>query len=92
MHPKKTAPAINCLAVHIRPTGRINPSDALAAALTNYEDDAGTKFNALCEIEWKQTITDYFGTHTPHEDTDDLNLVSSSKTFLVTIERDLVAN
>jgi hypothetical protein len=67
-------------------------SDALAAALTNYEDDAGTKFNALCEIEWKQTITDYFGTHTPHEDTDDLNLVSSSKTFLVTIERDLVAN
>jgi len=58
-------------------------SDALASALSNYESDAGTKFNALCEIEWKQTMEHFFGST-------DLNLVSSSKTFLVTIERDLV--
>lgn len=56
-------------------------SDALAAALSNYEDDAGTQFDALCEIEWKQAITAVGGI---------TELVASTKTFKVTIARDLV--
>jgi hypothetical protein len=54
--------------------------DALASALANYEADAGTKFDALCEIEWKQVVA--VGGVT--------ELVSSTRTFKVTIERDLV--
>ena len=56
-------------------------SAALASALSNYEADAGTEFAALCEIEWKQTITAVGGV---------TELVSSSKTFHVEIARDLV--
>ncbi|TSA32133.1 MAG: hypothetical protein D4R65_10060 [Verrucomicrobiaceae bacterium] len=56
-------------------------SSALAAALSNYEAEAGTKFNAICEIEWKQTITAVGGI---------TELVASTKTFTTTIERDLV--
>lgn len=56
-------------------------SAALAAALSDNEADAGTKFDALCEIEWKQSITPVGGIST---------LIASSKTFAVTIERDLV--
>jgi len=55
---------------------------ALASALGNYEDDAGTKFDALCEIEWRQALSPAIGGIA--------ELVSSSRTFLVTIERDLV--
>ena len=55
--------------------------DALAAALGNYEADAGTEFAALCEIEWKQTISAVGGV---------TELISSSKTFQVEIARDLV--
>ena len=57
-------------------------SDALASALSNYENDAGTRFNALCEIEWKQELPAAIGGVS--------ELVSSTRTFLVTLERDLV--
>ena len=56
-------------------------SDALASSLSNYENDAGTQFDALCEIEWKQAITAVGGI---------TELVASTKTFKVTIARDLV--
>jgi len=55
--------------------------DALVAALSNYEADGGTKFNALFEAEWKQDVTAGGGTAA---------LVASSKTKRVTIERDLI--
>lgn len=56
-------------------------SDALASALSSNEDDKGTKLDALCEIEWRQTITAIGGVTA---------LVSSTRTFAVTVERDLV--
>lgn len=56
-------------------------STALAAALANYEADSGTEFAALCEIEWKQTLT---------AAGEPVTLVTSTKTFPVTIARDLV--
>jgi len=56
-------------------------SASLAAALADNEEDAGTKFSALCEIEWKQAISAVGGV---------TELIASSQTFLVTIERDLV--
>ena len=53
---------------------------SLATALANYEDDGGTKFDALCEIEWRQTISPIGGVS---------ELVSTSRTFKVTLERDM---
>jgi hypothetical protein len=58
-------------------------SAALAGALSNYEADAGTRFTALAEIEWERSIT---------FDGDALTRRSSTPTFPVTIDRDIVAN
>ena len=55
----------------------------IATALANYESDAGTQFDALCEIEWKQALEPPIGGIS--------ELVASTKTFKVTIARDLVA-
>lgn len=56
---------------------------ALAAALSNYEADAGTTFPALAEIEWTRSIT---------HNGSPLTLRSSTPTFRVTLDRDLTAN
>jgi hypothetical protein len=55
----------------------------LAGVLSNYEDDAGTLFQALAEIEWTRSIT---------FDSSPLTLRASTPTFRVGIERDLAPN
>lgn len=57
-------------------------STALASALGDYEGDAGTAFLALMEIEWKYPNPFAIGAGT---------FVRSTRTFVVGIERDLVA-
>lgn len=55
----------------------------LAAALSDNEDDAGTGFVALAEIEWTISVT---------HDSAPLTLRTSTQTFAVLIERDLLDN
>lgn len=56
---------------------------ALAAALSNYEEDKGTFFYALAEIEYTQVNPESVGPAT---------LVRSSATFIIRIERDIADN
>jgi len=55
----------------------------IGGALSNYEDDAGTLFQALAEFEWEREIT---------FDASPLTLRASTPTFRVTLERDLAPN
>lgn len=55
----------------------------LAAALSDNENDAGTGFVALAEIEWTISVT---------HDSAPLTLRSTTQTFPVLIERDLLDN
>jgi len=55
--------------------------DALAGSLSNYEADGGTFYNALAEIEL--TYTNPFGAFGPTD------LVRTSRTFRIQVERDL---
>jgi hypothetical protein len=56
---------------------------AISNALSNYEEDSGTLFQALAEFEWERDIT---------FDGDPLTLRASTPTFRVTLERDLAPN
>lgn len=56
---------------------------AMAAALTNYEQDGGTFFYALAEIEYTQINPESVGPAT---------LIRSSATFLIRVERDIADN
>jgi hypothetical protein len=63
--------------VPVTPTG-----DLLAAALADNDNKPdGAQFEALCEIEWKQTIAPIGGV---------TQLVASTKTFKIILARDLV--
>lgn len=53
----------------------------LEAALSNYEDDAGTAFSALCEIEWHQPLS--FGGQLRQ-------LLRSTQTFAVQLSREII--
>jgi hypothetical protein len=55
--------------------------DLLASSLSNYEEEGGTFFDALAELEWVQTNTETIGP---------VELRRSSATFRVRIERDLI--
>jgi len=55
--------------------------DLLASSLSNYEEDGGTFFDGLAEIEWIQTNTETIGP---------VELRRSSATFRVRVERDLI--
>lgn len=57
--------------------------DALASALSNYERDGGTFFDALAELEITYANPDAVGP---------LELVRTSRTFKIRIERDLADN
>jgi hypothetical protein len=57
--------------------------DALAAALSNYENDKGTIFNALGEFERTET-------NLVHAEYGPATVQRSSRTFLVDVERDIV--
>jgi len=54
----------------------------LDAALSNYEDDAGTAFSALCEIQWIQPLL---------FDGVSRQLVRSSQTFSLRLAREIIA-
>jgi hypothetical protein len=56
-------------------------ADKLATALSNYEEDAGTAFSALCEIQWHQPLL-FGGTVR--------QVVRSSQTFRLRLDRELV--
>ena len=60
-------------------------SPDLTSALTNYEEDAGTFFNALGEFEWLE-LNNYDPQVGPSF------LRSSSRTFLVEVARDIIAD
>jgi hypothetical protein len=60
-------------------------SELLRTALTNYEEDDGTSFNALAEIQWKQD-------NSGGEIVGPVELVGTTRTFTVMIPRDIVAN
>lgn len=66
-------------AVYYVPVAAVGP--LAAAALSNYEKDEGTEFDALCEIELQISITPVGGVDT---------LVISSNSFRVRLARDLV--
>ncbi len=53
----------------------------LESALSNYEEDAGTAFSALCEIEWQQPLSFAGGLQ---------QLKRSSQTFAVRLAREIV--
>lgn len=53
----------------------------LEAALSNYEEDAGTAFSALCEIQWQQPIS--FGGVARQ-------LTRSTQTFALRLARELI--
>jgi hypothetical protein len=55
----------------------------IGGALSNYEEDSGTLFQALAEFEWERDIT---------FDANPLTLRASTPTFRVTLERDLAPN
>lgn len=57
----------------------------LVAALTNYEEDKGTRFLALGEFEW-------LGQNTLNPQIGPANLRGSSRTFGVMLPRDIIAN
>ena len=57
--------------------------DALASALSNYEQDYGTTFNALAELEWIEDAN-WAGVGPAQ-------LRRTSRTFWVTVERDLIS-
>ncbi|MEI9898419.1 MAG: hypothetical protein WDN28_32320 [Chthoniobacter sp.] len=56
-------------------------SDALNAALSDNEDDAGTQFNALAEFQWAE--------HNPYGIGPTI-LRGTSRTFVVAMVRDLI--
>ena len=60
-------------------------SDLLSAALSDYEDDAGTTFPALAEFEWIERNPDEPAVGAPL-------LRTSSQTFIVEIDRDIIPN
>lgn len=66
-----------CFLLHVRFDG-----DLLAGSLSNYEEDQGTFFSALAEIERIETNPETVGP---------VELRRSSQTFRVRIERDLIA-
>ena len=68
--------ANTCFLLHVKFDG-----DLLAGSLSNYEDDQGTFFEALAEIERIETNTETIGP---------VELRRSSQTFRVRIERNLV--
>ena len=60
-------------------------SPELTSALTNYEEDAGTFFNALGEFEWME-LNDYDPQVGPPF------LRNTTRTFMVEVARDLIAD
>lgn len=56
------------------------PEAAVLRALRNYETDAGSFFDAICEIEWTQAVT---------FDGETITLVRSSQNFIMRIVREL---
>ena len=60
-------------------------SPDLTSALTNYEDDAGTLFNALGEFEWMER-------NNWNPQVGPSFLRSSTRTFLVQVARDIIAD
>lgn len=66
--------------IHIKIDG-----DALRSALSNYEGDDATQFNALAEIQWKQD-------NSGSEIVGPAELVGTTRTFTIMIPRDIVAN
>jgi hypothetical protein len=55
----------------------------LLAALSNYEEDKGTAFEALAEIEWQEANPEYAGGFGPEF------LRFTTKDFLITLARDM---